>query len=52
VFTPDSGDLKGDVFLIIDANGTAGYQAGADFVIHLSGALSLPLLSIANFTSG
>ena len=33
VFTADSGTLAHDVFLVIDANGIAGYQAGQDFVI-------------------
>jgi Ca2+-binding RTX toxin-like protein len=32
-FTPDSGSLAGHHYLIIDANGTAGYQAGQDLVI-------------------
>jgi len=35
LFTPTSGDLAGQNFLIVDANGTAGYQAGQDFVIGL-----------------
>jgi Ca2+-binding RTX toxin-like protein len=34
-FTPDSGALAGHHFLVVDANGEAGYQAGADFVIEL-----------------
>ena len=34
-FTPDSGTLAGRIFLVVDDNGTAGYQAGADFVIEL-----------------
>jgi hypothetical protein len=33
-FTPDSGQLAGQTFLVVDANGEAGYQAGADYVIH------------------
>jgi hypothetical protein len=33
--TPDSGDLAGHTFLVVDANGEAGYQPGADFVIEL-----------------
>ena len=33
VFTPNSGTLSGDHFLIVDANGVAGYQAGQDYVI-------------------
>jgi hypothetical protein len=32
-FTPDSGDLANRQFLIVDENGTAGYQAGQDLVI-------------------
>ncbi len=35
VFTPDSGDLAGHHFLIVDANGTAGYQANQDYVIEI-----------------
>jgi Ca2+-binding RTX toxin-like protein len=35
-FTPDSGSLAGDHFLVIDANGTAGYQAGQDYVIQIT----------------
>ncbi len=38
VFTASSGTLAGDHFLVIDANGTAGYQAGQDFVILLDTA--------------
>jgi Ca2+-binding RTX toxin-like protein len=37
LFTPDAGDLIGRTFLIVDANATAGYQAGADFVIDVTG---------------
>ncbi|HEY2068032.1 MAG TPA: calcium-binding protein [Rhizomicrobium sp.] len=32
-FEPTSGTLAGHTFLIVDANGVAGYQAGADYVI-------------------
>ncbi|HEX5181806.1 MAG TPA: M10 family metallopeptidase C-terminal domain-containing protein [Allosphingosinicella sp.] len=35
-FTPDSGSLAGQHFLIVDANGEAGYQAGQDYVIHIN----------------
>jgi hypothetical protein len=35
VFTPFSGDLQFDTFLIVDGNGVAGYQAGFDLVIEL-----------------
>lgn len=33
VFTPTTGSLAGLTFVIVDANGVAGYQAGEDFVI-------------------
>jgi Ca2+-binding RTX toxin-like protein len=35
-FTPDSGQLAGQTFLVVDANGEAGYQPGADYVIHFA----------------
>ena len=37
-FTPDEGDLAGTIFLVVDGNGEAGYQAGEDFVFALPGA--------------
>jgi Ca2+-binding RTX toxin-like protein len=37
VFLPQHGNLGGAVFLIVDANGEAGYQAAEDFVFRLSG---------------
>jgi hypothetical protein len=37
LFTADAGDLAGRLFLIVDQNGAAGYQAGEDFVIELAG---------------
>jgi hypothetical protein len=33
LFTASSGDLAGHLFLAVDQNGVAGYQAGQDFVI-------------------
>jgi|GEM_PF-2673423 len=35
-FRATSGDLAGQTFLIVDGNGQAGYQAGQDFVFHLT----------------
>src|SRR5207253_94347 len=35
LFTPDAGTLAGHTFLVVDLNGTAGYQAGEDLVIQL-----------------
>lgn len=37
LFTPTSGNLSGHTILIVDANGMAGYQAGADYVIDVTG---------------
>ncbi len=37
-YAPDSGDLAGNIFLVVDANGIAGYQEGEDYVFALSGA--------------
>lgn len=37
LFTPDSGTLSGHTFLIVDINGTAGYQASADLVADITG---------------
>jgi hypothetical protein len=36
LFTATGGTLSGHVFAVVDANGIAGYQAGADFVIELA----------------
>ncbi|MGH6870713.1 MAG: beta strand repeat-containing protein [Rhizomicrobium sp.] len=49
VFTADSGTLAGDHFLVIDVNGTAGYQAGQDLVIQIANATSLTFTT-ADFT--
>ena len=37
LFDPNGGDLNltGQVFLIVDANGVAGYQNGADYVVQI-----------------
>jgi ELWxxDGT repeat protein len=51
LFTPSTGGLAGDTFLIIDENGVAGYQAGQDLVIQLTHGVSLASLSLSNFES-
>jgi Ca2+-binding RTX toxin-like protein len=51
VFTPDSGDFSGDAFLVIDANGMAGYQAGQDLVIELDHAAHLNHLKTSDFVT-
>ena len=47
--TASGGDLSGDQFLVIDANGTPGYQAGHDYVILLSDTVDVADLSASNF---
>jgi Ca2+-binding RTX toxin-like protein len=37
-FAPDNGDLAGTIFLVVDANGVAGYQEGEDYVFAVGGA--------------
>jgi Ca2+-binding RTX toxin-like protein len=49
-FTANSGTLDGRVFLIVDANGDAGYQANEDYVIAMADAVNLAGLGTANFT--
>lgn len=50
LFTPSAGNLAGHTFLIVDENGTAGYQAGADLVIELTNATNLSHFSASDFT--
>jgi Ca2+-binding RTX toxin-like protein len=49
LFTPDSGDLAGQTFLVIDTNNAAGYQAGKDLVIHLDHPANLSSLDVTDF---
>jgi Ca2+-binding RTX toxin-like protein len=49
LFDPDAGDYRGQTFLVIDQNGTAGYQAGQDLVIELFHATNLGSFGLANF---
>ncbi len=49
LFTASAGTLSGQTFLIVDANGTAGYQAGLDIVIHLDSPANVASLSTASF---
>ena len=49
LFTPDAGTLAGHTFLVIDMNGTAGYQAGEDQVIQLESATHLASLATTDF---
>jgi Ca2+-binding RTX toxin-like protein len=49
LFTPDAGDLTGEVFLIVDADGKDGYKATLDYVIHLQDSVNLGLLDVSDF---
>ncbi|HEX3674766.1 MAG TPA: calcium-binding protein [Rhizomicrobium sp.] len=49
-FTASSGSLAGDTFLIIDANGVAGYQGGQDYVIQITNAVHIADLNMSDFT--
>jgi Ca2+-binding RTX toxin-like protein len=50
VYRPDSGDFAGQSFLVIDANGVAGYQRDADFVISLGNLNNPGSLGLEDFT--
>lgn len=49
VFRPDTGAHAGETFLIVDANGVAGYQAREDFVFRLANPDNLGALSTEQF---
>jgi hypothetical protein len=49
LFAPDAGDHAGQLFLIVDTNGVAGYQAKADLVIQLDQAQNIDHLATGNF---
>jgi hypothetical protein len=44
-----SGNLTGKTFLVVDQNGTAGYQQGSDLVIRLDNATNTNSFSTGNF---
>ncbi len=48
-YAPDSGDLAGNIFLIVDANGIAGYQEGEDYVFALAGTTLADLAGHTGF---
>jgi hypothetical protein len=48
-FTPSAGNYDGAYFLVVDANGIAGYQAGADYVFALGVPVNLDKRSISDF---
>jgi Ca2+-binding RTX toxin-like protein len=48
LFAPSSGDYNGHLFLVVEVNGTAGYQSG-DLVFDVTGAANLSHLTAATF---
>lgn len=52
LFTASSGTYAGDTFLVVDENGTAGYQTNQDLVIQLTNGQHLNTLDAGNFTVG
>lgn len=49
LFTPATGDQAGKTFLVVDANGTAGYQTNADLVIDVSHMAHASSFGVADF---
>lgn len=49
LFSPSSGGLHGKLFLIVDQDGTSGYDAGLDIVIQLTHASNISSLAAGNF---
>jgi hypothetical protein len=49
LFTPDAGGFAGRTFLIVDANSTAGYQAGDDLVILLKNSHHINAFDVDDF---
>jgi hypothetical protein len=45
VYAPNAGDLAGKIFLVVDANGVAGYQEGEDYVF------ALPATTLADLSA-
>jgi hypothetical protein len=52
LFTPTAGSEKVDVFVVVDENGVAGYQAGEDFVVELWNPDNIDLIGMHNFSFG
>jgi len=49
LFAPSSGDYVGETFLVVDANGIAGYQAGQDLVIEFDSTAHLDHFKLSDF---
>ncbi|KAF0181745.1 MAG: hypothetical protein IV086_06660 [Hyphomonadaceae bacterium] len=49
VFNPNAGSFAGQSFLVVDANGVAGYQAGEDYVFQLEAPVRANFIDIFDF---
>jgi Ca2+-binding RTX toxin-like protein len=49
VFAPDSGNLAGHIYLIVEDGGPNGYQAGEDYVFEVTNGVGLNTLAVDNF---
>jgi Ca2+-binding RTX toxin-like protein len=49
IFTPDAGQYAGSVFLVVDGNGTAGFQANADYVVRLLSPVNIDQADVTDF---
>jgi Ca2+-binding RTX toxin-like protein len=49
LFTASAGTLSGHEFLVVDANGVAGFQAGADYVMEINNPGIFGTLTTGNF---
>jgi Ca2+-binding RTX toxin-like protein len=49
LFTPNAGNLVGHTFLVVDANGTPGYQVHADLVIDLEQPTNIGSFGMSTF---
>jgi Ca2+-binding RTX toxin-like protein len=49
LFRPHDGDFQGQMFLVVDANGVAGYQRDADYVIRLADLSQPGSLALEDF---
>jgi Ca2+-binding RTX toxin-like protein len=50
LFTASSGSLSGHTYLVVDLNGTAGYQSGQDLVIEVTGYTNGGSFSTSTFS--
>lgn len=49
LYAVEEGDLTGELFLVIDADGKAGYKAGIDVVVHLADASGTAAIDASDF---